>query len=43
MGTIERLLLILEGMLIYRTVYEFLRMRDELRRRRNESQQHGGR
>lgn len=34
MGWLRDLGLVLEGMLIYRTVYEFLRMKDELRMRR---------
>lgn len=34
MGLIRDILLILEGMLIYRTIYEFLRMQNELKRAR---------
>lgn len=36
---IRDVLLILEGMLIYRTIYEFLRMQDELRKARR--REHG--
>ena len=36
MGRLRDLGLVLEGMLIYRAVYEFLRMKDELKKTRRE-------
>lgn len=40
-GWLRDLALVLEGMLIYRTVYEFLWMKDELRKARRERKWRG--